>query len=96
MAPMTDDTARFFPDDVEEVVSASFVCPTCLGAPARATMTTDPYVPFVRCECDGCAAAWLVHLTGLQYVRLRIAPPAVLAGMTLDAAPAEEPRYWRW
>lgn len=39
----------------------------------------DPHPPFVVCHCRPCDTAWLVHLDGLQHMRIRLAPPPELA-----------------
>ncbi|HWI71514.1 MAG TPA: hypothetical protein VNT55_06140 [Baekduia sp.] len=94
MSSPAEDSARFRPDDPAALVAATFACPWCLRPPGRATMTVDPYTPHVVCGCEGCDTSWAIHLDGMQYIRLRIAPPPALAGMTLSGTAADGPRYW--
>jgi hypothetical protein len=65
------DTARFRPDDPDELVAASFSCPLCLrseGVEWEASL--EGYDPSVRCDCRACQASWWVYLTPEQALRL--------------------------
>jgi hypothetical protein len=96
MSAALDDTARFQPDDDASLVAAAFTCPLCLDLASSARLVPDPYAPLVACGCERCDRPWLVHLNGLQYLRMRVAPPPQLDGLRVDASVEEEPRYWRW
>jgi hypothetical protein len=78
------DTARFFVDDPEPLVLASFVCPYCLHTPADALFNLEePTGSAVLCHCIECHTRWVVAVNPGQAMRLAIAPPVELA---LDAA----------
>lgn len=74
-----DDSARFRPDDPDELVVASFACPRCLHKPTDARLSTHYNEPSVSCACLPCAEGWEVSLSGLQFLRLTLAPPRGLA-----------------
>ena len=76
---MPADTARFHPDDPDELVMASLACPLCLrGAALRWELEPDLYDPSVECRCLRCEQSWRVYLT--QYQALRLGLMAVRAG----------------
>ena len=73
------DTARFHPDDHDELVMASLACPVCLcGADVTWELGQDLYDPSVACQCPRCLQSWLVYLTEDQALRLGLM--AVRAG----------------
>jgi hypothetical protein len=76
-----DDTARFLPDDRQELVAASFACPLCLHRPTFARLSTCDDEPTATCACLPCAHGWEVGLTDLQMLRLTLGPPP---GLTLE------------
>ena len=78
------DSARFFVDDPEPLVLASFMCPYCLQVPADARFNLEePNESAVLCHCATCHARWVVAVNPGQAMRLAIAPPVELA---LEAA----------
>lgn len=78
------DAARFFVDDPDPLVNASFACPYCLDEPARAVFDLEePHGSAVLCRCDGCHASWIVAVSTGQALRLAIAPPI---GLELEPA----------
>jgi hypothetical protein len=70
-----DDVARFVPDDEEEVVIASLVCPYCLGRPTRVMVNDLPEGAAAVCACAGCELRWSVGLDRPQALRLFMKPP---------------------
>jgi hypothetical protein len=69
--PLLADTARFRPDDPDELVLASLVCPICLsGTAVDWVLAGDGYDASVLCVCDRCEQTWLVYLTPHQLLRL--------------------------
>jgi hypothetical protein len=78
------DSARFFVDDPDPLVVASFVCPYCLQKPADSLFNLEePNGSAVLCHCVECHKRWVVAVNPGQAMRLAIAPPADLA---LEAA----------
>jgi hypothetical protein len=70
IAPFTD-TARFRPDDPDELVCASLACPLCLGSEqVRWEAALDSYDPSVECHCPACERSWRVYLAPLQTLRV--------------------------
>jgi len=68
---MLADTARFRPDDPDELVCASLACPVCLGSEqVRWEAALDGYDPSVQCHCPRCRQRWRVYLAPLQELRL--------------------------
>lgn len=72
---LLDDTARFRVDDPDDLVAASFACPTCLGSQVEVVVTGDYEEHTARCSCRMCGTGWNVALTTWQVVRLRVHPP---------------------
>lgn len=65
------DTARFRPDDPDELVTASLACPLCLGSEqVRWEAALDSYDPSVECYCPSCDERWRVYLAPHQALRL--------------------------
>jgi hypothetical protein len=78
------DSARFFVDDPDPVVVASFVCPYCLQIPADTLFNLEePNGSAVLCHCQECHTRWVVAVNPGQAMRLAIAPPV---GLELQAA----------
>jgi hypothetical protein len=78
------DSARFFVDDPDPVVVASFACPYCLQTPANTLFSLEePNGSAVLCRCDDCHTRWVVAVSAGQAMRLAIAPPI---GLELQAA----------
>lgn len=78
------DSARFFVDDPDPVVVASFVCPYCLQPPADSLFNLEePNGSAVLCHCEDCHTRWVVAVNPGQAMRLAIAPPI---GLELQAA----------
>jgi len=76
---MLADTARFHPDDPDELVMASLACPLCLRVGEISwELEPDLYDPSIRCRCRDCEQSWRVYLT--QYQALRAGLMAVRAG----------------
>jgi hypothetical protein len=73
-----DDTARFRPDDHDDLVAASFACPVCLHRPSFARLSGYYDEPSASCACLPCAQGWEVALSGLQMLRLTLGPPREL------------------
>jgi hypothetical protein len=73
------DSARFFVDDAEPLVVASFACPYCLQAPTDAVFNLEePNGSAVLCRCESCRTRWVVAVNPGQAMRLAIAPPVDL------------------
>jgi hypothetical protein len=69
------DIARFRPDDPDELVAASLVCPVCLsGTETHWQLEADGYDPSAQCECRQCELSWRVYMTPLQALRLGLMP----------------------
>jgi hypothetical protein len=67
------DTARFRPDDPDELVEASFACPICLGSQhVEWHAAFDEYDPSVGCRCVACDERWRVYLAPHQALRLSV------------------------
>jgi hypothetical protein len=70
------DSARFYVDDPEPLVVASFVCPFCLRMPADTLFSLEePNGSAVLCRCQECNRRWVVAVNPGQAMRLAIAPP---------------------
>jgi hypothetical protein len=70
MARLTD-TARFRPDDPDQLVTASLACPICLGSDGvRWEAALEGYDPSVECQCPACQRQWRVYLAPQQALRL--------------------------
>ncbi len=72
---MSTEMARFFPDDPDALVQASFACGYCLRQPAEATIDHGNDGAVVDCRCDRCEYDWTVVLTGEQALRLLLREP---------------------
>lgn len=69
--PGLADTARFAPNDPDELVMASLACPVCLhGDEVQWRAALQGYDPSVQCLCPRCDARWRVYLTPDQALRL--------------------------
>lgn len=69
--PALTDTARFRPDDPDELVAASLSCPLCLRSDeVDWDADLEGYDPSVLCACRTCQASWLVYLVPEQALRL--------------------------
>ena len=65
------DTARFRPDDPDQLVLASLACPICLRSDdVDWELEAEGYDPSVRCLCRGCEQPWRVYMTPYQALRL--------------------------
>lgn len=70
MASLTD-TARFRPDDPDELVTASLACPICLRSDqVRWEAALHGYDPSVECRCPTCQERWRVYLAPEQTLRV--------------------------
>ena len=70
---MLADTARFRPDDPDELVQASFACPLCLCVEeVQWTAALDEYDPSCECHCGSCDERWRVYLAPHQALRLSV------------------------
>ncbi len=70
---MLADTARFRPDDPDELVEAAFACPICLHADrVRREAALDSYDPWCECHCPACDERWRVYLAPQQALRLSV------------------------
>jgi hypothetical protein len=70
---MLADTARFRPDDPDELVEASLACPLCLrsdGVLWEAAL--DSYDPKCDCHCLHCDEDWRLYLAPHQALRLSV------------------------
>jgi hypothetical protein len=72
---MTIEAARFFPDDPDPLVQASFACAYCLQQPTEATIDQGADGTVVDCRCAPCGHDWSVALTGEQTLRLLLREP---------------------
>jgi hypothetical protein len=71
--PALADTARFRPDDPDELVLAALACPICLsGTAVEWRLEGEGYDPSVECVCHLCERAWCVYLTPQQALRLTL------------------------
>jgi hypothetical protein len=78
------DSARFFVDDPEPLVVASFACPYCLQTAHDSVFNLEePNGSAVLCHCEACHKRWVVAVNTGQAMRLAIAPPV---GLELEAA----------
>jgi hypothetical protein len=67
------DTARFRPDDPDELVAASLACPICLRSdPVQWEAALDSWDPSVECYCTSCDERWRVYLAPYQALRLSL------------------------
>lgn len=67
---MLADTARFRPDDPDELVTASLACPICLGNDdVHWEAALEGYDPSVECRCSICQERWRVYLAPQQALR---------------------------
>ncbi|MEA2495125.1 MAG: hypothetical protein QOJ29_3036 [Thermoleophilaceae bacterium] len=80
---LMDFTAEFAPADREDLVLASFACPTCLHSVSEALMNLDDEGSTVVCRCEPCQSIWAVGLTADQSLRLALSPPAALGLRTI-------------
>ncbi len=65
-----DDTARFRPDDPDELVTASLACPICLRSDDIIwEAALQGYDPSVECSCPRCQERWRVYLVPDQALR---------------------------
>jgi hypothetical protein len=71
-----DDSARFRPEDPEDLVAASFACPLCLCAAAQVLIVRHDTDATASCLCRHCALGWRVGLDPSQTLRMLLAPPA--------------------
>jgi hypothetical protein len=72
---MSTEMARFFPDDPDPLVQASFACPYCLHQPTEATIDQGGGAALVDCRCAPCAHDYAIALTGEQTLRLLLREP---------------------
>jgi hypothetical protein len=78
------DSARFFVDDPDPLVIASFACPYCLEIAADSLFNLEePNGSAVLCHCEACNKRWVVAVNTGQAMRLAIAPPI---GLELEPA----------
>jgi hypothetical protein len=67
------DTARFRPDDPDELVEASLACPLCLQSErVQWRAAFDEYDPSCACHCLACDERWRVYLAPHQALRLSV------------------------
>ena len=65
------DSARFDPDDPEEIVRAALACPYCLSDhDVSAGFIGVGCQPRMRCLCHRCQQDWVVFLSPAQALRL--------------------------
>jgi len=72
---MSIEMARFFPDDPDPLVQASFACPVCLHQPTEATIDEGGDGAIVDCTCAPCMCLYSVALTAEQALRLALREP---------------------
>lgn len=72
---MSTEVARFFPDDPDPLVQASFACPYCLHQPTEATIEEGTEGAVVDCRCAPCDHGFAVALTGEQTLRVLLREP---------------------
>jgi hypothetical protein len=72
---MSIEMARFFPDDPDPLVQASFACPVCLHQPTEATIDESGEGAIVDCTCAPCHRLYSVALTSEQTLRLALREP---------------------
>jgi len=72
---MNIEMARFFPDDPDALVQASFACPYCLHQPTEATIDESGDGAVVDCACLPCAHDYAIALTAEQSLRLLLRQP---------------------
>jgi hypothetical protein len=70
-----NESARFRPDDPDELVQASFACSGCLNEPTHATVLLSSDSASVECHCHRCLLDWRVDLTAEQSLRVQLRPP---------------------
>jgi hypothetical protein len=75
---VVNDTARFLPDDADDLVVASFACPVCLHRPSYVRLSAFFEEAEATCACLPCRMGWEVALDGLQMLRLTLGPPSGL------------------
>lgn len=71
---LSPDTARFRPDDPDELVEASLACPLCLCSDdvVWEAAFDDGWDPSVECRCPRCEERWRVYLDPFQTLRLSV------------------------
>jgi hypothetical protein len=71
---LVSDTARFRPDDPDELVEASLACPLCLRSDEVVWEAAfgDGWDPSVECRCPSCDERWRVYLDPFQTLRLSV------------------------
>ncbi len=72
---MSIEMARFFPDDPDALVQASFACPFCLRQPSEATIDEGGDGAVVVCACAPCAHGYAVALSAEQTLRVLLRQP---------------------
>jgi hypothetical protein len=72
---MTTEMARFFPDDPDPLVQASFACPYCLHQPTEATIDQGPDGAVVDCRCAPCTHDYALALSAEQALRVLLREP---------------------
>ena len=72
---MSIEMARFFPDDPDPLVQASFACSICLHQPTEATIEEGREGAIVDCTCAPCMSHYSVALTAEQALRLALREP---------------------
>jgi hypothetical protein len=75
MSDQPIESARFRPDDPDELVQASFACSYCLHQPTVATVEHGTDGAAVECCCHECERDWMVALTAEQSLRVQLRPP---------------------
>jgi hypothetical protein len=75
------DYARFQCADDDAIVSAAFCCAYCLRSASSVALwlSVDDGTSEATCRCDRCDAEWLVALSALQTLRMKLWPPADVA-----------------
>lgn len=71
--------ASFAPEDVDELVVASFACAWCLGPPDLVEIVENLGGGLARAHCLTCCANTDVTLDYTQLLRVALCPPAQLA-----------------
>lgn len=73
------DTARFRPNDPDELVTASLACPVCLRSDEVCwDAALEGYDPSVECWCPVCEQRWRVYLAPEQALRFGLMDAAAV------------------
>jgi hypothetical protein len=77
----TVEPARFQCADAAPLVAAAFCCAYCLRSASSVALwlSVDDGTSEATCRCDRCDEDWLVALSALQTLRMKLCPPADVA-----------------